>query len=52
MQKDGVWNFSFELIEECQKEFLNEKEGLWIEMYSSDKFGYNGTSGNLKRVKQ
>ena len=30
MQKDGVWNFSFELLEECSKELLNEKESFWI----------------------
>jgi hypothetical protein len=23
MQKDGVWNFTFELLEECPKELLN-----------------------------
>ena len=23
MQKDGVWNFSFELLEECSRELLN-----------------------------
>ena len=30
MQKDGVWNFSFELLEECPKGLLNEKEKFWI----------------------
>jgi hypothetical protein len=46
MQEDGVWNFSFELIEKCSREELNEKERLWIEMYQTDKFGYNSTKGN------
>ena len=27
-------------------EELNEKERLWIEMYQTDKFGYNSTKGN------
>jgi hypothetical protein len=46
MQEDGIWNFSFELLEECPREELNEKERLWIEMYQTDKFGYNATKGN------
>jgi len=46
MQKDKVWNFTFELIEECPREQLNEKERQWIQMYQSDKMGYNITKGN------
>lgn len=46
MQEEGVWNFTFELIEECAKELLNEKEKFWINMYQADKFGYNSTKGN------
>ena len=46
MQKDGIWNFSFELMEECPRTQLNEKERFWIELYQSDKFGYNLTKGN------
>ena len=49
MQKDGVWNFTFELLEEIhQRHLLNDKESFWIDMYQSNKFGYNGTRGNLK----
>ena len=46
MQKDGVWNFTFELLEQCPKELLNEKESFWIQMYQSNTFGYNTTKGN------
>lgn len=46
MQKDGVWNFTFELLEECPKQLLNEKEKFWIEMYQSNKFGLNTMKGN------
>lgn len=46
MQKDDVWNFTFELLEECPKADLNEKEKFWIEMYQSDSLGYNSTKGN------
>lgn len=46
MQEDGVWNFSFELLEQCSKENLNQKEKFWIEMYQSNKFGLNIMKGN------
>ena len=46
MQEYGVWNFSFELIEDCSKEQLNEKEAFWINMYKSDQIGMNSTKGN------
>ena len=46
MQKDGIWNFTFELLEQCPKELLNEKESFWIQMYQSNIFGYNITKGN------
>ena len=47
MQKYGVWNFSFELLEQVhQRNLLNEKEKFWIDMYQSNKFGYNSTKGN------
>lgn len=45
MQENGVWNFTFELLEECSSEQLNEKEKFWIEMYQSKIFGYNATKG-------
>ena len=46
MLQDGVLNFSFELLEECERGNLDEKEAFWIDMYSSNKFGYNSTRGN------
>ena len=46
MHQDKIWNFTFELLEECPKENLNEKEKFWINMYQSNKFGYNSTKGN------
>lgn len=45
MQKYGVWNFAFELIEQCSKEQLNEREKFYIALYQTDKFGYNMTQG-------
>jgi group I intron endonuclease len=38
MQKDGLENFSFEVLEECIGTQLNEKEKFYIELYQSDKY--------------
>lgn len=46
MNKLGVENFSFEIIEECPREKLNEKEKYWISFFKSQEFGYNETKGN------
>lgn len=46
MIEDGVWNFSFELLEECPKDKLNERESFWIDLYQTNKVGLNGTKGN------
>ena len=45
MQKNGVWNFSFELLEECPRELLNQKEAFWIDTYSSNIYGLNTMKG-------
>ena len=42
----GLWNFTFELLEECPREQLNEKEKFYINLYDSNNFGYNSTIGN------
>lgn len=46
MKKDRVENFMFEIIEECDRTLLNEKEKYWIEFFQSESFGYNMTKGN------
>lgn len=46
MKKYGLQNFSFEIIEECPREELNEKEKYYIQVYNTDKFGYNIMQGN------
>ena len=45
MQRDKIWNFSFELLEECPRELLNEKEAFWIDTYSSNIYGLNTMKG-------
>ena len=41
MQEDGLENFSWELLEECSKEDLNEKEKFYIDLYQAESYGYN-----------
>ena len=43
--KYGKDNFYWEVIEECSKEDLNEKEIYWIKFYNSYSDGYNQTPG-------
>lgn len=45
MLRDGIWNFTFEILELCSKEELNEKEKFWIDTYQSNKLGLNSTAG-------
>lgn len=45
MEKDGVWNFTFEMIEEVPKDELSKKEKYWINFYDSKKFGLNEREG-------
>ena len=43
IRKYGLKNFSFEVLEECEIEQLNEKESYWINYFNSQKNGYNET---------
>ena len=45
MAADGIDNFTFELLETCEKEQLNKKEQYYIDLYNSVAFGYNSQSG-------
>lgn len=46
MQEYGLQNFTFELLSQCDKQQLDEKERYFIELYQADLFGYNSTKGN------
>ena len=48
IQKTGLQNFTFELLCQCPKEELDQKEKYFIELYQSDLYGFNGTKGNKK----
>lgn len=42
MFEDGIWNFSFEILEVVEnKDDLNEREKYWINYFSAKEFGYN-----------
>lgn len=45
MREFGIDNFSFEVIEECKSEELDQKEIYWINYYDSYNNGYNMTLG-------
>lgn len=46
MAEKGLQNWTFEMLEECPKEKLNERERFWINFYKSNEYGYNKTVGN------
>ena len=46
MQSLGVWNFTFEVLEKCSREQLDEKEKFYINLYMSDALGMNVQKGN------
>ena len=49
MQQYGIWNFSWELLEECPREELDEKEKYYIDLYDSYNYGFNSNTGNKSK---
>lgn len=45
IRKYGLENFTFEVLEECQEEELNNREIYWINFFDSFENGYNMTYG-------
>lgn len=41
MWEQGLYNFSFEIVEVCDKEKQTAQEKFWISFYKSNEFGYN-----------
>lgn len=41
MKEIGVENFSFEIIEDCDKSQLNEREKFWQNYFHAQDFGYS-----------
>jgi group I intron endonuclease len=46
LKNEGVENFSYNIVEYCTREELNQKEKFWIEYYHAYDYGYNETRGN------
>lgn len=45
LEEFGIENFSFEIIEQCDNNNLNEREIYWIKHFNSLQNGYNSTRG-------
>jgi group I intron endonuclease len=41
MAELGVENFTFELLEECERDKLDSQEDYWQEFYHAKDFGYS-----------
>lgn len=53
IRKYGIENFSFEILELCEPELLNDREIYWIDYYDSynNEKGYNLTIGGNQTIK-
>lgn len=50
LKKYGVSGFIWGIIEECEKDLLNEREIYWINEHNTFKKGYNSTLGGKESV--
>lgn len=48
MQEYGVENFTYEIMENCERNQLNDREKFWIEYYQSNSYGLNSTGGGAR----
>ena len=46
MRDEGIWNFHFDLLEDCEKSKLGEREKYYIEFFQTQKYGYNAVAGS------
>lgn len=46
MKKSGIYNFTFEILEEVSRDKLNERESYWINFYKTVEYGLNTKKGN------
>lgn len=45
LNNEGIQNFTFEILEECSKNELNDREKFYIAFYETNSYGYNSTKG-------
>lgn len=48
MQQYGVENFTYEILEICERSQLNDREKFWIDYYQSNSYGMNSTGGGAR----
>ena len=48
MMEDGVENFTFEVLEECGRSHLNDREKYYIDFYKAQEWGYNMSRGGAR----
>lgn len=41
MAEEGVWNFTFEIVEVCEKSQLSEREQYWQKFFGAKEYGYS-----------
>ena len=41
MEKEGIWNFTFQIIEICDRKDLSKKEQYWQNFYGAKEYGYS-----------
>jgi hypothetical protein len=41
MYESGIENWTFEVIEECARDKLNEREDYWQDFYHAKEYGYS-----------
>ena len=44
-KKQGIENFTFELLEECSRDEIGEREKYYIDFYESNIYGFNERKG-------
>ena len=45
MKNYGVWNYTFELLEQCDKNKLSEREKYYIDLFDTNNYGLNRSAG-------
>ena len=46
LRENGVWNYTFEVLEKCDPSLLDEREKYYIGFYKTTEYGYNTLKGN------
>ena len=50
IEKEGAESFSYQIVELCPIEQLNQRETFWIKFFRSNIYGYNKNQGGMSNV--